>query len=60
MNVVEKIEQISIDFANKDDNFIKLSEALEEYHRLIDEGKLIPRENRISINYSPCSFKSNL
>ena len=47
MNIVEKIQNLSEDTITQDENFLMLSEALSEYHRLIQEGKLIPRKNNI-------------
>ena len=47
MNIVEKIQNLSEDTITQDENFLMLSEALSEYHCLIQEGKLIPRKNNI-------------
>ena len=38
-----------------DENFNKLKGALEEYHRLVQEGILIPRGN----NVQACSYERN-
>ena len=46
MSIVEKIQNLPENTVTQDDNFIMLSEALSEYHRLIQEGKLVPRKNR--------------
>lgn len=51
MTVVEQIENLQITF-DSDDNFEKLKEALEEYHKLVDTGALVPRKNSISNCYS--------
>ena len=40
MSIVEKIQNLPENTVTQDDNFIMLSEALSEYHRLIQEGKL--------------------
>mgnify|MGYP007071185887 CR=1 FL=1 len=39
-----KIQNLPENTVTQDDNFIMLSEALSEYHRLIQEGKLVPRK----------------
>lgn len=41
MSIVEKIQNLPENTVTQDDNFIMLSEALSEYHRLIQEGKLV-------------------
>ncbi len=42
MSIVEKIQNLPENTVTQDDNFIILSEALSEYHRLIQEGKTSP------------------
>ncbi|MBD9069804.1 hypothetical protein DWW97_06495 [Dorea longicatena] len=59
MNIVEKIQNLSEDTITQDENFLMLSEALSEYHRLIQEGKLIPRKNNIENIYTTYSIHSN-
>lgn len=60
MSVVEKIHQLSINTIIVDESFDKLKNALQEYHKLVEEGILIPRENNISTVYTMYSFNSNL
>lgn len=52
--------QISID-ENNDNiaNFRKLVEALEDYHKMVDSGELIPRGSRIDAGYHIYSVNSN-
>ena len=59
MNIVEKIQNLSEDTITQDENFLMLSEALSEYHRLIQEGKLIPRTNTRENIYTTYSIHSN-
>ncbi|MDE7300428.1 MAG: hypothetical protein K2N94_16655 [Lachnospiraceae bacterium] len=59
MNTVGKIQQLQSDAIVADENLIKLKEALDEYHRLVQEGKLIPRKNNVQDIYTVYAFKSN-
>ncbi len=59
MSIVEMIEQIPNDLITVDENFQKLNSALEEYHKLVKEKKLIPRNNNIQNNYTIYSINSN-
>lgn len=59
MSIVEKIQNLSEDTIVQDANFTMLSEALSEYHRLIHEGKLVPRKNNIENMYTTYSIHSN-
>ena len=59
MSIVEKIQNLPENTVTQDDNFIMLSEALSEYHRLIQEGKLVPRKNNLENIYTTYSFHSN-
>ena len=52
MSIVEKIQNLPENTVTQDDNFIILSEALSEYHRLIQEGKLVPRKNNLESIYT--------
>lgn len=45
-SIVDKIENLNP--SPKDDYFLYLEDALKKYYRLVDEGMLIPRGNRIS------------
>ena len=47
MNLVERIQRLPDSIIEMDNNFRKLNDALNEYHRLVQEGKLIPRENNV-------------
>ena len=60
MSIAEKVEFLSEDIITKDDNFLMLSEALSEYHRLVQEGKLIPRKNNLENIYTTYSIQSNI
>lgn len=60
MNIVERVQQLQSDVVATDENFAKLKDALDEYHRLIQEGKLIPRKNNVQDIYTVYSFKSNI
>lgn len=59
MSIVEMIEQIPNDTITVDENFKKLSNALKEYHQLVQEGKLIPRKNNVQNMYTIYSINSN-
>lgn len=59
MSIVEMIEQIPNDTVTIDENFKKLNNALKEYHQLVQEGKLIPRENNVQNMYTTYSINSN-
>ena len=60
MNIVEMIKQLPDNTVNVDKNFNKLQEALDEYHHLIQEGKLIPRKNNVQNIYTVYSINSNI
>lgn len=60
MNLVERIQQLPDSIIEMDNNFRKLNDALNEYHRLVQEGKLIPRENNVQDIYTVYTFKSNI
>lgn len=60
MNLVERIQRLPDSIIEMDNNFRKLNDALNEYHRLVQEGKLIPRENNVQDIYTVYTFKSNI
>ena len=60
MSLVEQINQLSINSIKVDENFKKLKDALDEYHFLVQTGKLIPRQNNIQNIYTVYSFNSNV
>ena len=60
MSIVEKIQNLPENTVTQDDNFIMLSEALSEYHRLIQEGKIVPSKNNLENIYTTYSFHSNV
>lgn len=60
MNIAERIQQLQFNVVAEDENFAKLKSALDEYHRLIQEGKLTPRKNSVQDIYTVYSFKSNI
>lgn len=60
MNIVDRVQQLQSDVVVEDDNFARLNDALNEYHRLIQEGKLSPRYNNVQDIYTVYSFKSNI
>lgn len=59
MSLVDEIKQLSDDTVSIDENFESLKIALEQYHRLIDEGKLIPRSNNLQSGYTVYEYRSN-
>lgn len=59
MSLVDQIKQLSDDTVPINENFENLKIALEEYHRLIDEGKLIPRSNNLQSGYTVYEYRSN-
>lgn len=60
MSLVEQINKLSINSIKVDENFKKLKDALDEYHSLVQTGKLIPRQNNIQDIYTIYSFNSNV
>lgn len=60
MSIVETIKQMPNDIVTVDENFQKLNSALKEYHQLVKEGKLIPRQNNIQNIYTVYSINSNV
>ena len=60
MNIVEQIQQLPNHIFDADENFKKLNDALNEYHRLIKDGILIPRENNVQDIYTVYTFNSNV
>lgn len=60
MSLADIIIQLPNDTVPLDENFRNLKAALDEYHRLIDEGKLIPRCNNLQSGYTIYSYKSNV
>ena len=60
MNMVERIQQLSDCIIKMDENFRKLNDALDDYHRLIQVGKLIPRKNNVQDIYTVYSLNSNI
>lgn len=60
MSLVEQINQLSINSIKVDENFKELKDALDEYHSLVQTGKLIPRQNNIQNIYTVYSFNSNV
>ena len=60
MNMVERIQQLPDCTIEMDEHFRKVSDALDDYHRLIQEGKLIPRKNNVQDIYTVYSFNSNI
>ena len=59
MNMVERIQQLSDCIIKMADTFRKLNNALDDYHRLIQEGKLIPRKNNVQDIYTVYSLNIN-
>jgi len=60
MNIVEQIQQLPNHIFDADENFKKLNDALNEYHRLIKDGILIPRGNNVQDIYTVYTFNSNV
>lgn len=50
MSLLEQVQGLTCTF-DMDDNYIELKNALEEYHELVKEGVLTPRENNIPNGY---------
>lgn len=59
MNLADKIEQLKIKQDDNNKNLSQLEEALRVYHRLVEDGRLIPRGNTVQNIYTTYSFKSN-
>lgn len=59
MSIIEKVQSIAPNFNVEDESFLKLKEALEDYHRMIEEGILAPRESNISGVYEQHFYLSN-
>ena len=59
MSLVDEIKQLSDDTVSIDGNFERLKIALEQYHRLIDEGKLVPRSTNLQSGYTVYEYRSN-
>ena len=60
MNIVEQIQQLPNHIFDADENLKKLNDALNEYHRLIKDGILIPRGNNVQDIYTVYTFNSNV
>ena len=60
MNIVEQIQQLPNHIFDAHENFKKLNDALNEYHRLIKDGILIPRGNNVQDIYTVYTFKRNV
>lgn len=60
MSIVERVQHLQSDVVTTDENFEKLKDALDKYHRLIQEGKLTPRKNNVQDIYTVYSFNSNI
>lgn len=51
MNIVEQIQNLQHSQESKGD-IEELQEALDKYHRMIAEGRLVPRPNNLQRGYS--------
>lgn len=51
MSIVEQIQNLQYSQESKH-NMEELQAALDKYHRMIAEGKLIPRQNNLQNGYS--------
>ena len=62
MTLIEKISQleIKVESTNEKKSFEQLSSALKDYHKMIDEGKIIPKESTVQFLYYPTKLKSNM
>lgn len=60
MNIVEQIQQLPNHIFDADENYKELNDALNEYHRLIKDGILIPRGNNVQDIYTVYTFNSNV
>ena len=59
MSLVDEIKQLSNSSVSIDENFENLKTALEQYHCLVNEGKLIPRSNTLQSGYIVYEYSSN-
>lgn len=59
MSLVDEIKQLSDNTVLIDENYESLKTALEQYHRLVNEGKLIPRGNILQSGYIIYEYSSN-
>lgn len=60
MSIVDRVQQLTTDVVVEDENFDKLKDALDEYHRLIQKGILKPRKNNVQDLYTIYFFRSNI
>ena len=54
MSIVEKIQNLPENTVTQDDNFIMLSEALSEYHRLIQEAIMLQTDDLMILTKTLC------
>lgn len=59
MSLVDEIKQLSNSTVLIDENFESLKTALEQYHCLVNECKLIPRSNTLQSGYIVYEYSSN-
>lgn len=59
MSIVDQVCQISQKLVGEDENLEYLKEALVEYHKLVEDGLLVPRKNTIQNLYTPHAAYSN-
>ncbi len=58
MSIVEQVKELSINIED-DENYKELEESLELYHKMVESGQLVPRENQVQSIYVPFEFNSN-
>lgn len=51
-SLVDSIEQYCKNNEPKDSHYLDLKQALDEYHRMIETGTLVPRGNTLQNNYN--------
>lgn len=51
MSIVDQIDNLCKNI-EEDENYKRLESALKEYYKLLEEGIIIPRENKLLNNYT--------
>ena len=60
MSIVDVIQQLPVNTVQVDDNYNRLKASLDEYHSLVQSGKLVPRGNNVPNIYTTLFYKSNI
>ncbi len=51
-SIVDSINQYCKENEPKDSHYLSLKKALDDYHKMIDKGVLVPRGNTLQNNYN--------